>query len=127
MWFGSFNEPFPKDERALAEKKILDAKLKGDLKAVHGCALASALCQDLGVSVFPDRGSWGTEVKLPERTAGMTVRRLAEVLRRFGIVLVVGETGLRICTYDRPPLPGVKPVRVEGDPGWSIFLLQRRN
>jgi hypothetical protein len=117
------------EERKRGEKKIFAMKLTKELKGNRPCDFADALAEDLGgILVFPDIRSWAIEVKLPPKTAGLTVGQLAAVLKKNGNITAVVDyspNDKRKIPAD-PDHPWRPPDKIPpGTPEaqWSIYLV----
>ena len=117
---------FP-EERERGERKIFNQKITRDLKGSHVCDFVDALGEGLGLSVYPDSLSWKAEVKLPNKTAGMTVRQLASILKQKGVELVIEPSPFfhRTQTWTRGEPAPTKPPPEGPEVDWSIYLVQR--
>lgn len=129
---GAKNEPLAfavwKEEQEEAERRIFRQKLKSNVRLSRVPDFVAEVARDLGLKVYPDSGAWGVDVAFTGKTAGLTVKELATILKRKGIELVVASSP---HMYQQRSLPesvyrqGHKPPGLP-DVDWSIYLLRRR-
>jgi len=120
-----------KEEQEQGERRIFDQRLTRDLKSSRVCDFLDDLSKDLGVKIYPDSRSWGSEVKLTRKSTGISVREFAAILKRQGIEVVIWASPF----FERPqpwsPWSG-QPRPIKPPPGakkvdWAIYLVQPEN
>jgi hypothetical protein len=76
---------FPEKEYEAAAGKILDRKIEVELRGKRIFEIIPPLEEALGIRIYTCRGAWHSSVRVPQSTAGLTVRQLLAALKGKGI------------------------------------------